>query len=305
MSAAISADRQWLRYCSLTVGSGGTGVELAGLHIKFQTQKGDVQTPNSATITVYNLSDATVARIGGEFSRAVLDAGYQGRHGVIFDGTIRQVRNWREGVDRITEITVADGDRAYNHAVVSTTLAAGSRPADRVQAAGQAMAAHGTTIGYVADLAGQALPRGRVLFGMARDQLRTAAADTDSSWSIQDGQLQVVASSSYLPGDAVVLTAETGMIGSPEQTENGITVQALINPSFRIGGRIQLDNASIRRAKRSLQLGAWDKSVRLDSDGYYRILKAEFSGDTHGTDWYASLVTIGIDDTSRIPLDRI
>ena len=44
---------------------------------------------------------------------------------------------------------------------------------------------------------------------------------------------------------------------------------------------------------------------KLDRDGFYRILKAEFTGDTRGPDWYADLVTIGIDDTTSVPLDRI
>lgn len=300
------SDRQWLRHCSLLVGSNsGQAIDLAGLRIKFATQKGDIQTPNTATINVYNLSDATVARIGGEFAQVELTAGYQHRYGVIFRGTIRQVRDWREGVDRVTEITVSDGDRAYNYGVVNTTLAAGSNPTDRAKAAAQAMTDKGVAVGHVADLAGQALPRGRVMFGMARDHLRQTTADTDANWSIQDGQLQIVRADGYLPGEAVVLTADTGLIGSPEQTENGVTVKALINPAFRIGGRIKLDNSSIRRAKKNVQAGAINTAAKIDRDGFYRILKADFSGDTHGTDWYANLVCIGIDDTSRLPLDRI
>ena len=40
-------------------------------------------------------------------------------------------------------------------------------------------------------------------------------------------------------------------------------------------------------------------------DGFYRIIKVEFSGDTHGNDWYANIVCIGIDDTMHLPLDQL
>lgn len=117
--------RQWLRKCSLLVGKGRDGLELGDLRIVFKTTKGDVETPNSAEINVYNLSEATSSKIRKEFTRVVLQAGYQDNCAVIFDGTIRQVRHFREnGTDVCTSILAADGDAAYNYAVVNTTLAA-------------------------------------------------------------------------------------------------------------------------------------------------------------------------------------
>lgn len=300
----LSPASQWKRWCNLAVGNGG-GLDLSGLHIKFTTHKGDVETPNSAEITIYNLSPETVARIKGEFKRVVLSAGYVSNNGIIFDGTIRQVRSLRSGADSWVEIIAADGDRAYNFATVNCTLAAGARPADQVAACGAAMAAKGTETGYIPDLGGQALPRGKVMYGMARSYMRDVADTTDNTWSIQDGKMQMVPASAYLPGEAVVLTASTGLIGSPEQTNEGIKVRSLINPRIRIGGRIKLDNASIVTAKVDLAPGAISQAAKLDNNGYYRVLKVEHTGDTHGTDWYGDLVCIGIDDVSRTPLDRI
>lgn len=300
----LSPTAQWQRSCSLAVGS-ESGLDLSALRIKFATHKGDMQTPNSAEITVYNLSPETVARIKGEFKRVTLSAGYVGNSGVIFDGTIRQVRSMRSGSDSWIEILVADGDRAYNFATVNCTLAAGARPSDQVAVCGTAMAEMGTQTGYVPDLGGQELPRGKVMYGMARSYMTDVADSTDTSWSIQDGKMQMVPGDSYLPGEAVVLNAGTGLIGSPEQTNEGIKVRCLINPRIRIGGRIKLDNASIAAAKAELQIGAVSKAARIDTDGIYRVLKVEHTGDTRGTDWYADLVCIGLDDISRTPLDRI
>ncbi len=296
---------QWLRACSLTVGKGSAGLELGALRVVFATRKGDVETPNSAEIRVYNLSAGTAARIRREFTRVVLQAGYQDNIGTIFDGTIRQVRTGREnGTDTWLEIIAADGDAAYNFATVNTTLAAGSKPADRVAVAQAAMAEKGAGAGYTPDLGGQALPRGKVMYGMARQHMRNEAETTDTTWSIQDGKVQMLPRAGYLPGAAVVLTHETGLVGTPEQTQDGIRVRCLLNPRLRVGGRIKLDNASVLRAKTDLKASAL-LPPSLDHDGIYRILTVEFRGDTRGNDWYADMVCIGIDDTSRLPLDMM
>lgn len=69
--------RCWLRACSLIVGSdAGNGLDLGELRITFKTQKGDVETPNSAEINVYNLSEATASKIQREFTQVALSAGY-------------------------------------------------------------------------------------------------------------------------------------------------------------------------------------------------------------------------------------
>lgn len=296
--------RQWLRACSLVVGSsGGRGLELSALRIVFKTQKGDVETPNRAEISVYNLAPATVSRIRREFTRVVLAAGYEGNCAVIFDGQIRQTRVWREGgVDTVLSILAADGDQAYNFAAVNTTLTAGAKPADQVRVCQGAFSDQGAGAGYLPELAGQPLPRGKVMYGMARDYMRDAAVTTGTTWSIQDGKVQMVPLRGYLPGQAVLLTHETGLVGTPEQTQEGINVCCLINPRLRIGGRIKLDNASIKQAQTDLKAAA-QRAATLDHDGVYRILKVEFSGDTYGNDWYANMVCVGIDDTAGVPLD--
>lgn len=295
------ADRQYLRKFSLIVGGGGTGLELGELRVTFQTHKADFETPNNAEIRVYNLSDETARKIGGEFTRVVMQAGYEGNFGLIFGGTIRQTRRGRErGVDSYLDLLVADGDKAYNYAVVNTTLAAGATQGDIARAAMDPMREHGVTPGYFPELGGQALPRGVAMYGMSRGYLRDVADTSDTSWSIQDGKVQMIPRQGWLPGDAVELTAQTGLVGMPEQTEQGIKVRCLINPRLRVGSRIKLNNSSILLQKKDLRIGAFQKAPRLNNDGLYRVLAVEFRGDTRGNDWYADLTCVGIDDSAPI-----
>lgn len=302
-----TSERQWLRKCSLIVGKDDEGLELGELRITFKTTKGDIETPNSAVINVYNVTEETYDKLRKEFTRVILQAGYQDNCAVIFDGSIRQVRRWREnGVDICTSILASDGDAAYNYAVVNATLAAGSTTADHVAACQKAFEEKGAAKGYVPELSGATLPRGKVMYGMARKYMRDAAKQTDTTWSIQDNKMQMVPVKGYLPGEAVVLTSATGLVGTPEQTNDGIKVRCLLNPRLKIGGRVKLDNASIKEAQMELGITADIYGrPRLDDDGLYRIIKCEFTGDTRGNDWYADLVCIGIDDTMHLPLDQL
>jgi len=296
---------QFGRKVSLILGrDSGAALELSQLRIVFDIRRGDTQTPNSARIRVYNLSETTRQRIEYEFSRVVLQGGYEGNYGILFDGEIKQVRRGRDSqTDTYVDITAADGDSAYNFAVMNTTLAAGSTAAEHVAAACTAMNPYGVTKGYVPPLPTNPLPRGKVMFGMARDFLASTARTTQTVWSIQDGKVVMVPETSYMPGEIPVITSETGMVGLPEQTQNGITIKMLLNPSIKIGTLIQIDNRSVQLRERSLNVrqqaeeARTSEQNRLQDDGYYYVMLASHYGDTQGSDFYTEVVCLAADVT--------
>lgn len=295
---------QYLRKASLVVSAGGQGLDLSALHFTFEIKQYDLQTPTTVRIRVYNLSDqgpnSSVDQIQKEFTRVTLQAGYQtGNYGLIFDGTIVQVRRGRENAtDTYVDIIGAVGDEAANFAVVNTSLAAGKTFKDRADALTKAMGAQGVTPGYQADMPGGALPRGKVMYGMARDHFRDLAFSTDTKWSIQNGdKLQIIALNGYMPGDAVVLNSNTGMIGLPEQTQDGIKIRSLLNPQILIGGRVQIDNKSIQQATLGLGVQATAQNAFIPSiadDGFYRVVVHEMRGDIRGNDWYSDMICIAM-----------
>ena len=64
---------QYGRKVSLIVGQdSGAALELSALRVVFHVRRGDLQTPNSAAIRVYNVSETTKQRIEKEFTRVVL-----------------------------------------------------------------------------------------------------------------------------------------------------------------------------------------------------------------------------------------
>ncbi len=293
---------QYLRSIKLTLGDNTEALDLSELRIRFAIRRGDISTPNTADIRVYNVSDKTAQLVQTEFTRVRLEAGYEGNFGVIFDGTVIQVRRGRESqTDTYLDITAADGDSAYNFAVMNTSLAAGATLDDQLGACLKAMETHGVTLGYAPPLPQQALPRGKVMHGMVRDYLDDITAAASAKWSIQDGKLYIIPLGNYLPGEALPINAATGMVGLPEQTNGGINVKMLLNPSVKIGRLIRLNNSSIQqyRFNPSIKAGADNAMIamqnKLNDDGLYYVMIANHSGDTRGNDWYTDTVCLAVD----------
>lgn len=308
--SATAGPEQYGRVCSLLVSDGDSNaLDLSELRIKFAVKRSDTVTPNTADIRVYNVEPETAKRIanGKEFTKVTLQAGYEGNFGGIFQGNIKQVILGRESAtDTFVDIVAGDGDRAYNFAIVSTTLAAGSSQLDQVNTAANAMATKGTTAGHLGTFPTETLPRGKVMYGAARNYLSNAAANTDKGWSIQDEKITMIPTKSYLPGERVVLSSKTGMIGTPQQTNEGVNVKCLLNPLIKIGSRVEIDNASIAQFKINLNVPNSPANIPppLTADGVYYVLVAEHAGDTRGVEWYTTLLCLNVDVTSN-PINSV
>ncbi len=102
-----------------------------------------------------------------------------------------------------------------------------------------------------------------------------------------------------LPNQAVVLNSKTGLVGQPEQTNDGIKARCLLNPMLKIGGKVQINEKDVAQAKLAdtSKDAQANKPADIAADGFYRLLVVEHSGDTRGNDWYSDLVCLDIDAT--------
>jgi hypothetical protein len=298
---------QWLRFVQVIVGKGGLGLDLRsthddGLRITFQVEKTIRHKPNTASILIYNLHPADEKKVLDEFEDVILNVGYQNRaptadelstnpslYGarVVFRGNIKRAFGWwdHESGDRVVEIQAADGDKDYRNAVVNTTLAAGTTEADEVAAVLRAMS---NTKPGVAHVKSKKRLRGKVISGAAREILHPIAKNNDAHWSIQDGVLQIVKSDEVLPGEAIVINEETGLIGAPEISDKGVRVTCLLNPLIAINGKVLLNNNNIKIQQQQMYTtGPKLKAknlVRLSPDGVYKVYKVVHEGDSRGED---------------------
>lgn len=286
-------------------------IDLSEMHFRFSTKQQDVESPNNCSIRVYNLSEDTVKALTKfEYTRVVLQAGYANAgYGVIFDGTITWFRKGKENAtDHFLDILASDGDMAYNFAVVNKTVAAGSNPGERVKVIIDEMAKKGTLAGNIMQFTGGVLPRGKVLFGMARALLRQETVTHGATWSILNGQVNVTPLTGYLPGEAVVLTSLTGLVGIPEQTTDGMMATCLLNPRLLVGGLVKIDNKSINQLIQQNpnaapiafnQYTGIQNLATVAADGLYRLYVVEHDGDTRNTNWYTNITALAVNPVTK------
>lgn len=295
---------QYTRKVQLIVANNaGDGLDLSHLRIVFDIKLSDAQTPNTARVRVYNLSQNTIAQIQKEFTYITLQAGYDSNFGTIFYGNIKQVIYGSENnVDTFIDISAGDGDDPYNYSVVNTTLAAGAKQKDIVAAALLPMFDRGIEQGFIDDSDSKVLPRSKVMYGMSRDHLRKSAVNTNTSWSVQAGKYQSVKQTGVLPNTAVVLNSKSGLIETPNQTNDGIIAKCLLNPNIKVASSIQINQNDIMLELIDDQTSTDDTEASTPSpiaaDGFYRVLIAEHTGDTRGNDWYTNITALSMDKTS-------
>ncbi len=247
------------------------------IKIEFSISKGISSSPNSAEIKLYNLAESTRNGMGKEFDAITLEAGYMPPHssgnvGIIFKGAVRDVEHKREGTNIVTTIACGDGDAAFRRATISKSYPAGTPVKDVVEDIAKQMEAKGLSRGefkYPEALEGKTFKRPYAACGSCVRELDTIGRGNGFYWSSQNETLELVPSDSFV-GTVALITPETGMIGTPAITDNGVRVSALLNPEIRPNRRVQIKS-------QTLEMNA--------ADGMYRVSECTYSGDNYTGDF--------------------
>jgi hypothetical protein len=317
MVAGVDSPK-WLRACQLLVGKDGdgnvtpaTGLLIEGLRIVFDVTKTIYRTPNVATIKVYNLNNTSEGMILKEFNDVILQGGYVGGGEpmrLFFRGSIAFGSAYRDDTSRICEINARDGDKDFQGALVNFTLAAGHTDEDAIRKVLESFRA--TMLGHVH---GKNLRskhgRARTFSGNARDVLDRIAGNNDAEWSIQNGLLTMVPVDSTLPTEAFELSSETGLLGTPEANDKGITMKVMFDPRIIPGSKVWLKNNEVKTKHLNAAITGQKRKLhgpnvpsRKDPDGIYKVYAVHAVGDTRGDDWHAELKCVALD--SPIPSSK-
>lgn len=226
-------------------------LDVSDLHCTFNIVKTIQMEPNSSEITIYNLNIKTENAIIMTGKRVTVEAGYEGsQFGLIFDGDILQtIREREDGTTCSLTIIALDSDRAINFEIANYSIARGQTMRSIVEhMAGNAK--NPIPLGSISDkLKGITLTRGKVMFGKTSDYLRQIAKSYDLYFYMDDGRLNLISLDELPEGEIFELSPESGLIGTPEQTDYGISGQCLLNPQIKLNSLIHVDN-SLVRAKR-------------------------------------------------------
>lgn len=248
-------------------------IVVRDLRVTFTVDRNLDKQPNTATITVYNLAEATRLELERKPLLIRLDVGYRaGALARLCQGDLRFGWSTQDGADWATSLELDDGGRAYRHARVTRSFRPG---VDRRAALKEAIAAAGfkipKSVEDAKELVGQ-LAGGLALEGKSSDVIDKLIKPTGLSWSTQDGEMQILRSTDVRADQAVVVSEDTGMVGSPSYAPPDnpgerpvLRGKVLLDPRIIPGGRVAVQSRSI--------------------DGIFRVERVRHVGDTHGQDW--------------------
>lgn len=95
-----------------------------------------------------------------------------------------------------------------------------------------------------------------VFQGSPIQQAQACASQIGAELVLDDGEAVLMPSGGSREGNTAVLSADTGLLGYPTITQNGIELKAIFDPAFKFGGLVQL-NTIVPKAS-----GTW-KIVKL------------------------------------------
>ena len=312
------------RYFELTLIADENELIFRENKVEFQTILSIGQTPNHCSVRIYNLSDATANRVKeGEFSLIKIIAGYENTQGVVFFGSIKYTRSGRlDSANTYLDILGSDGDLWYNWAYLNGTIenytveesidqafkgAKFAAPTYNIGAARNSIITKLTKSNNYLEklnLPKGIAPRGKVLYGSARDYFRRMGQNYSFNWSIQQGEISLLPFAASVSGETVVITAQTGLIGFPRVEIDGIHFKTLLNTGLFPGTLIQLNNASITGflGSPNIAVGFEQQAIgaRLAEDGKYKCLLATHHGDTRGNNWYSDVICYDWNDVPKV-----
>lgn len=276
--------RQFLRKARVTFPGGfivnpSSVVETHELRVQFSVSRGISGSPNTFSISLFNLSPAHRDALGRELETVKLEAGYippegGGNVGIIAQGAIRDYTHERRGPDIITTVSCGDGDAAYRRATISKTIPKGTPIKEVVEQLYGEMEKEGIKRGewsFPDD--SRTLKRPYSMCGGVCREMDVLGRGNGFYWSIQNETLEIIPGNGALPG-AILISPSTGMIGTPSITDNGMRVKALLNPGARPNRQVVVESETLTMNARG---------------GRYRISQVDFDGDNQEGDFVMNI----------------
>ena len=256
--------------------------------------------PNTCSINIYNLSEPTRGAIAESKHTVVqIKAGYRGlptrsealaavdealgtgaqdgaQAGVIFRGDVREVSSTYMPPDWETYVEGGDGERQIRTARINKSYAKGTSVEVIMRDMAKAMkvnignAAKRALASGSLEGAGKEFLNGVTVSGSAYREMEAIVRSAGKELSVQNGNLQILDRGQALQDVSVILTPDTGLIGSPTVNDKGIvSIRALMNPAIVPGRQLELRSRSVT--------------------GRLRAIRCDYVGDTEGEDWYVDV----------------
>ncbi len=238
----------WLR--ETVVEYGGRTFTYPDYEIQFRVEFAKGGDPDMAIIDLYNLNPDSrqmfeVAEEGDD-RQVTLRAGYQGDTGIVLVGQIKNIREVFEGVDHITEIEVHDTSDKYQGKEVGESYVPGTTGSQILE---RLISMSGLEKGKIQIVVDPVYAEGRNVDGSIKTAIEDIVNDCESEVHITHGLIYVLPPGG-MHDEAVILSPESGLLGSPKRNEDDKSstlweVESLLNYRIRAGSLVQIKSKRV------------------------------------------------------------
>lgn len=296
------------REVSLVIGqSGGKGIEVAGLRIDFSVEKTSTETLNNSTIEIYNLSPDSQKLIETPNNAVILKAGYKQDTGAktIFIGIVRRSLTVRNGSDWVTKLELDDGLIAYRDSKRAFSFPAGVSGLAVLQ---NVAGSFGLDVRQFPTIQDKTYPAGFSFVGRSREAMAKVCNYLGLEWSIQNQEVQVIKKGGATQRTAILLSEDTGLIGSPAleaktlsdkaAAKEGITVNSAgvikrrtANADGEVDTKLEVQGYKVvSLLQPTLEPGALVQLKSKAIDGqFFKIEKLTHAGSSHGGNFHTEI----------------
>ena len=295
------------RTAELIVGqSGKDGVLIKDLRFSFKIEKRLTETLNNSTLSIYNLNPDSRALVATPNNAVILKAGYVGDVGAAtcFVGIVRRCLTVRDGQDWRTDLELDDGMIAYRDSKHSISFAPGTKGADVLR---NVASRFNLPVRQFPDIDNKIYPQGFAFVGRTREAMTSVCNYLGLEWSIQNQEIQVIKKGGSVKRTAIVLSSDTGMIGSPaleaktmsekaaadagiSVNDAGVIKRPKENDKGEVKERLEIQGYKVvSLLQPTIEPGHVVKLQAAGIEGWFKVEKLEHIGDTHGGDWKTEL----------------
>jgi len=245
--------------------------EFDGLRTKFQFDKVLSTSPNRGTISVYNLNKNSRSFLE-ETNTAGLNAGYRDLSQA-FSGDVSEfsIEKTKDG-DFISTIEIVDGI-IINQAETNETFEPGASVKTMFETMVRDLGQNPTEVfksflGF-GDLSDEKTNNGKTISGRTIDETVELGRAYGIEFFTDDNILRAIEADGFLIEPVVVLSKDSGLIGSPQKTKDGIKLKSLMNVLIAPGKKIEILSEEIA--------------------GLAVVERVTHLGDTNENDWFSDI----------------
>jgi hypothetical protein len=264
--------RLFERVVELKVGQ----TDISGLDIAFEIEKDESAEPNPCHIDIFNLSPENRATLSKYKSvPVILKAGYKGQVGIIFQGDMVRCNHIKEEASWKTTLACGDGAMAIQTKRTNKSYQKGT-PVKTVvgDLAKQLDLPSGNALSQLNEMSTN-LTRSLPVSGSPMAEINRILAGQSMRLSIQNGALQIRKKGQPLQKETINLSADSGLMASPEIGAKGkMTVRSLLIPELSPGRKVYINAAMFK--------------------GFVTVEKVRFTGANFGNEWESELECIAL-----------